>query len=150
MASNMEIPGLDGERVKAVIAEITERSKAAHEQLTAFSSELVQFNKDNLEALKASGKIFVEGAKPIANDVIANTKRQLDAATETMKSVQAADSMAERIKLQREAAKASFEAYQADAKALSESVVKLVTDAAEPLKVRVQETFKREPVAAAA
>jgi hypothetical protein len=146
MANKIEIPGVDSDRVKAAVANVAERAKATREQLASRRAEFVQFSQDNLEALRASGKILADGVKPIADEVLAVTKRQLDAANETMKSVRAADSTAERIKLQREATKASFEAYQADTKAFGQSVVKLMTDAVEPLKVRVQAA--RDAVAA--
>ncbi|MET0179156.1 MAG: hypothetical protein ABW194_01575, partial [Novosphingobium sp.] len=86
MAKKFEMPAFDSERVKAAFANVSDRSKAAREQLATRRDELVQFNKDNLEALQASGKIVVAGAKPLATDVVENTKRQLRTAGETVKT----------------------------------------------------------------
>lgn len=148
MANKFEMPAFDSDRLKAAFAEAGERSKAAREQLVARRDELVQFNKDNLEAVKASGRIFAEGAKPLAEEVVANAKRQLATAGEVAKSFRAAKTAAERLQLQRDAAKTSLAAVQADTKAFGQSVAKLVNDAAVPLKGRLDATFNREPVAA--
>ncbi|MET0252225.1 MAG: phasin family protein [Novosphingobium sp.] len=137
----------DSEKLKSMFSDVGEKAKAARETVESRRDELAQFNKSNVEALKASGKILVDGAKPIATDVVANTRRQLGETAETVKSFKG-KKPAEMIKLQREASKVQMASVKAETKAFGEAVAKLVGEVVEPIKDRVAVVTKREPVAA--
>jgi hypothetical protein len=127
---------IDTNRVKEVFADVGGRAKAAREQVASRRAELSQFNKGNVEALKESGKILASGAKPLANEAVANTRKQLGEISGSVKSLKGVKP-AEAVKLQREAAKASFATARADTKAFGQSCAKLASEAAVPLKSRI-------------
>jgi hypothetical protein len=147
MANKFKVPSIDSARVKAMFADVNERAKTAREQVETRRDELVQFNKDNVDAIKASGKILAAGAKPLANEAVTNTRRQLGGLTETVKSFKG-KSAAELLKLNREAAKSTFASARADTKSFGESFAKLAGEAVQPIKGRVAVVTKREQVAA--
>jgi hypothetical protein len=127
---------IDGARVKAVFADVNERAKAAREQVASRRDELAQFNKGNVEAFKVAGKVFVEGAKPLANDAVANTRKQLDAVVANVKDLKG-KKPAELVKVQGEFAKAQFAVARDDTKAFGQSFAQLGREAVAPLKGRV-------------
>ena len=126
----------DSARVKSLFADVNVRAKAAREQVATRRDEISQFNKGNVEALKAAGKIVVDGAKPLANDAVANTRKQLDAVVANVKDLKG-KKPAELVKVQGEFAKTQFAVARDDAKAFGESCRKLAGEAVSPLKTRV-------------
>lgn len=151
MAKKFELPKIDNAKLKAVFADVSERAKTAREQAESRRAELAQFNKDNLEALKAAGKIVVDGVKPIANDAVTNTRKQLDAVVANVKDLKELKGKkpAEVVKAQAEVAKTQFNLALEDTKTFGQSVVKLAGEAVEPIKVRVAAVAKREEKLAA-
>ena len=125
--------------VKKLFADLGERAKGVRAKADARRGEIVEFNKGNLEALKAAGKIVVDGAKPLGKDAVANTRKQLDAVVANVKELKDVKGKkpAEVVKAQGEFAKAQLVAARDDTKAFGEAVVKLGKDAVEPLKGRV-------------
>ena len=136
MAKNTKTAAAKPATPKALFANLTERAKTAREQAAARRAEVVQFNQDNLEALKASGRIASTGGKALVEQVVANAKRQFATVSESRKVLADVKSPKELVKLQREQAKSYFEASRADSKALGQSVVKLAGEIVEPLKSR--------------
>jgi hypothetical protein len=132
----------DSAKVKVLFADVQEKAKVAREKADGRRAELVQFNKDNVEALKAAGKVMVEGAKPLANDAVANTRKQIDAVVANVKDLKG-KKPAELVKVQGEFAKAQFAVARDDAKAFGESCVRLGRDAVAPIKVRVAAVRER-------
>ena len=130
---------IDGARVKALFADVNERAKAAREQVATRRDELAQFNKGNVDAFKAAGKIVVNGAKPLASDAVANTRKQLDAVVANVKELKDVKGKkpVEVVKAQGEFAKAQFAVARDDTKAFGEGFAKLGREAVAPLKGRV-------------
>jgi hypothetical protein len=135
MAKKFEMPSFDSARVKAAFADVKERAEAARGQVASRRADFAEFNKGNVEALKAAGKIVVDGAKPLANEAVANTKKQLDAVVANVKGVKG-KKPAELVKGQGEFAKAQFAVVRDETKQFGQSVAKLAGDAVEPLKSR--------------
>jgi hypothetical protein len=133
MASKFKI---DSARVKEVFADVNERAKTAREQVATRRVEFTEFNKGNVEALKASGKILVTGAKPLASEAVANTRKQLGTIGDSVKSLKGKKA-AEALKLQREVAKSSFVSMRDETKLFGQAVAKLAGEAALPLKSRI-------------
>ena len=126
----------DKARVKAAFADVQEKAKVARQKAEGRRAELVQFNKDNVEALKAAGKIVVEGAKPLANDTVANTRKRFDAVVANVKELQGKTPV-ELVKVQSEFAKTYTAMVRDDTKAFGQGFVKLAGEAVAPLKSRV-------------
>lgn len=122
---------------KSAFAQLTARLEAAQDTLSDRRAGIVKFSNDNLEAFKASGQIVVKGARPLATEAVATTRRQLEAVVDSVKSLKGVKSPVEAVKLQREAAKVALAAVRADTQAFGKSLTKLVGDAAAPLKDRV-------------
>lgn len=135
MADKFEI--FDNARVKALFADVNTRAKAAREQVASRSADLIQFNKGNLEALRAAGKIVVDGSKPLAIDAVANTRKRLDAVVANVKDLKG-KTPAELVKAQTEFAKAQLAVARDESKAFSLAFVKLAGEAVEPLKSRFE------------
>ena len=126
----------DSAKVKGLFADVQGKAKVAREKADGRRAELVQFNKDNVEALKVAGKIVVDGAKPLANGAVANTRKQLDAVVANVKDLKG-KKPAELVKVQGEFAKAQFAVARDDTKAFGQSCAQLGREAVAPLKGRV-------------
>ena len=139
MADKFKLPKFDSAKVKELFADVQEKAKAAREKADGRRAELVDFNKDNLEAVKAAGKIVAEGAKPLGKDAVANTRKQLDAVVANVKGLKdlKGKKAGEVVKAQGEFAKGQLVAARDDTKAFGQSVAKLAGAAVEPLKGRV-------------
>jgi hypothetical protein len=123
MVTKTKKPTVDGSRAKALFADVAERAKNAREQAVAGRTKLVAFNKDNVEALKASGRIAGTGAKALGQEVVANVKREFAAVSDGPKNFSGV--------------KSCLEAARDDTKAFGQHLGKVAGDVVQPLKSRV-------------
>lgn len=127
----------DSAKVKGLFADVQGKAKVAREKVDVRRAELAEFNKGNVEAFKVAGKVFVEGAKPLANDAVANTRKQIDAVVANAKELKG-KKPAELVKGQGEFAKAQLAVARDDTKAFGQSCVQLGRSAVAPLKGRFE------------
>jgi phasin family protein len=139
--AGFQIPGTD--KVQALIAETNERGQeiAAKSQKTA--EQIAELAKANVEAFVEAGKIAATGAKALGQDVVASGREGIEQASDAVKSLAEAKSPAEFFQIQSDLARASFDRLVAETSKLTERVVKLAGEAAEPLQTRASLNAER-------
>jgi phasin family protein len=146
------------ETVKAKIAEgvetMTTQSKAAFEQASTKAREALDkgvkgleeynsMNRDNVEAIMASGRIAAKGFETISKHIAEVSKKNWEANVSAFKSLSGLKSPTEVFKFQSEFAKSQFDVAVADFSKLTETVVKLAGEVAEPIQNRVALTVDK-------
>lgn len=133
MATKTKKPAIDSSRAKALFANVGERARNVREQASAGRSALVAFSKDNVEALKASGRIAGTGVRALGQEVVANVKREYSAAADGPKNLSGV--------------KSCLELARVDTKAVGQHFGKLAAEVLQPLKSRIA-TVTAKPKAA--
>jgi phasin family protein len=139
--AGFQLPGAD--RYQDLIAEAGERGQkfAAKSQKTA--EEFTDLAKANVEALVEAGRIAATGAKSIGQDVLASGRQGIEQASDAVKTLAEAKSPTEFFQIQSELARASFDRFVAESSKLTERVVKLAGEAAQPLQNRASLNAER-------
>jgi len=100
------------------------------------TEDLVAFGKDNLEAITASGKIWVAGVQDLTKQFAATAKASMDESVATMKALAAVRSFDEAVKLQAVYGQAVTKALT-ESNRLTDASFKLTEQALAPLTARV-------------
>ncbi|WP_158581974.1 phasin family protein [Sphingomonas edaphi] len=139
--AGFQIPGAD--KYQDIFADVGERGQklAAKSQKTA--EEVTELAKANVEALVEAGRIAAAGAKSIGQDVLASGRDGIEQASDAVKTLAEAKSPAEFFQIQSELARASFDRFVAESSKLTERVVKLAGEAAQPLQNRASLNAER-------
>ncbi|QDP19817.1 phasin family protein [Sphingomonas xanthus] len=139
--TSFQLPGT--EKVQALFADAGERSQAYVAKSQKAAEEMTDLAKANVEAFVEAGKIAATGAKAIGQDVIASGREGVEQASDAMKTLAEAKSPAEFFQIQSELARASFDRFVAESSKLTERVVKLAGETAEPLQTRASLNAER-------
>jgi phasin family protein len=139
--AGFQLPGTD--KAQALFAEAGERSQQIAAKSQKAAEELSELAKANVEAFVEAGKIAVGGAKSIGQDVVASGRNGIEQASEAVKTLAEAKSPAEFFQIQSDLARASFDRFVAETSKLTERVVKLAGEAAEPLQTRASLNAER-------
>ncbi len=139
--AGFQLPGAD--RYQDLIADAGERGQkfAAKSQKTA--EEFTDLAKANVEALVEAGRIAATGAKSIGQDVLASGRQGIEQASDAVKTLAEAKSPTEFFQIQSDLARASFDRFVAESSKLTERVVKLAGEAAQPLQNRASLNAER-------
>ena len=124
------------EKAQAMFAEFTNRFKAGFEKSTKLGEEYVDFAKGNVEALIASSKVAAKAGETLGQEAAEYGKKHFEAATAAFKSFASVKSPTELFQLQSEFAKASFDSAVAEASRVSEVLMKVAGEVAQPLSSR--------------
>lgn len=139
--AGFQIPGSD--KYQQFVTEAGERSQQFTAKSQKAAEELTDLAKANVEAIVEAGKIAANGAKALGQDVIASGREGIEQASDAVKTLAEAKSPAEFFQIQSELARASFDRMVAETSKLTERVVKLAGEAAEPLQTRASLNAER-------
>ena len=123
-------------KAQAAFGDFSNRFKTAFEKSSKTGEELVDFAKGNVEALIASSKIAAKASESLGQDAAEYGKKHFEAATAAFKSFASVKSPTELFQLQSEFAKASFDSIVSEASRVSETLMKVAGDVAQPLSTR--------------
>ncbi|KZD04276.1 phasin family protein [Oceanibaculum pacificum] len=98
---------------------------------------LTSYNKQNLDAITASGAIVTKGVEDISKTWFGFTQSSVEQATETMQALMGCKTLRDVVELQNGFAKTSFDQLIAESAKLSEMTIKVTNDAIEPIKARM-------------
>ncbi len=121
---------------QAAFTDYSSRFKSAFERSSKLSEELVDLAKGNVEALIASARVAAKASEQLGQEAAEYGKRHFDSATSVFKSFASVKSPTELFQLQSEFAKSSFDSAVAEASRVSESLMKVAGDIAQPLSNR--------------
>lgn len=124
-------------KAQALFGEWNERTKAAVEKSTKLVEEANEFAKGNVEALVESGRIAAKGFEGLGQDAAEYSRKSFESATAALKSFSSVKTPADFFKLQSDFFRTSFDSYVAEASKNTEALIKLASDAAQPLSNRV-------------
>jgi phasin family protein len=117
-------------------AQAGERGQEAVKRSQKAVEELADLGRANVEALVDAGKIAVEGARAIGQNVVETGRERVEQAADAVRALAEAKSPTEFIQLQSDFARAQFDRFVAESSRLTESMVKLAGEAFQPLSTR--------------
>ena len=124
------------DRVQAAFGDVNARAKEAFERNTKVAEELTEFTKGNVEAFVASTKVAAKGAESLGQEVAEFGRKSFEDASAALKSFAEVKSPADLFRLQSEFARAQFDALVSESSKLSETMIKIAGDVAEPITSR--------------
>ena len=123
--------------VKEAAADAQTRAKAAYDKLQAYTGEMTEFSKGNVEAIVESGRILGAGMQDMARGEFEAAKGAFETVTADLKAMAAVKSPTELFKLQGEIARRNFDAAVARYSKNAEVSMKLANDAFAPISNRM-------------
>ena len=124
------------EQIKTVVTEANDRAKTAMEKNAKIIEELAELSRGNVEALVASSKLAAKGVETLSQDAANYSRARFEDATAAFKSFTDVKSATDFFKLQGDFARSAFDSAVAESARVSENVLKLAGDVAEPLTSR--------------
>ncbi|MCA0910589.1 phasin family protein [Qipengyuania gaetbuli] len=123
-------------KAKELAADVQTRAKAAYDKGTEMTQDVVEFQKGNLEALVASGKILASGMQDMGRTYVEEAKSAAETVQADVKKFAAVKSPTELFQLQGEIARRNFDAMVSTTSKNTEAMVKLANEAFAPLSSR--------------
>ena len=124
------------ERFQAAFGEINERAKAASEKGAKLVEDMTDLTRGNVEAIVASSKVAQKGLETLGQTAADFGRKSFEDAQTAFKSFGEIRSATDFFKLQGDYARGAFDAAIAESARVSEAMLKIANDAAEPLTSR--------------
>ena len=137
------------EQFRAAFGDVSERAKAAAEKSAKIVEELADLTRGNVEAMVASSKIAAKGVETMSQDAAEYSRKSFEEASAVLKSFAEVKSATDFFKLQGDFARSAFDAAVAESARVSETVLKLAGEVAEPLNSRYNVAAERVKTLAA-
>ena len=137
------------DQFKGVFGDVNERAKSAMERSAKIAEELADLTRGNVEALVASSKVAAKGVEALSQDAAEYGRKAFEEASATLKNFAEVKSATDFFKLQGDYARAAFDNAVAESARLSETVLKLAGDVAEPITSRYTVAAERVKTLAA-
>jgi len=137
------------EQFTAVIGDVNARAKTALEKSAKIVEELADLTRGNVEAIVASSKVAAKGVETLGQDAAEYSRKSFEDASAAFKRFAEVKSATDFFRLQGDYARGAFDAAVAESARLSETVMKLAGDVAEPLNSRYAVAAERVKTLAA-
>ncbi|MEA3044493.1 MAG: hypothetical protein QOH47_2331 [Sphingomonadales bacterium] len=137
------------EQFTAVIGDVNARAKTAFDKSTKIVEQLADLTRGNVEAIVASSKVAAKGVEILGQDAAEYSRKSFEDASAAFKSFAEVKSATDFFKLQGDFARSAFDAAVAESARLSETVMKLANDVAEPINSRYAVAAERVKTLAA-
>lgn len=137
------------DQFKGVFGDVNERAKVAAERSAKVAEEFAELTRGNVEAVVASSKIAAKGVEALSQEAAEYSRKAFEEASATLKSFAEVKSATDFFKLQGDYARAAFDSAVAESARLSETVLKLAGDVAEPITSRYTVAAERVKTLAA-
>lgn len=137
------------DQFKTVFGDVNERAKAAVERSAKIVEEFADLTRGNVEAIVASSKVAAKGVESMSQDAAEYSRKSFEEASAALKSFAEVKSATDFFKLQGDFARAAFDSAVAESARLSETMLKLAGDVAEPITNRYTVAAERVKTLAA-
>ncbi len=137
------------DRLQAVFGDVNERARTQIERNTRIAEEMTELSKGNVEAFVASTKVVAKGLETVGQEVAEYSRKSFEDASAALKSFTEVKSATDFFRLQSEFARSQFDGLVAESSKLSETMIKLAGDVAEPLASRYSVAAERVKAVAA-
>lgn len=131
------------DRFQAVFGDVNERAKTAIERNTRLAEEVTELTKGNVEALVASTKIAAKGVETLGQEVAEMSRKSFEDASAALKGFADVKSPTDLFRLQSDFARNQFDMIVAESSKLSETMIKLAGQVAEPITGRYSVAAER-------
>lgn len=137
------------EQFRTVFGDVNERTKTTMERSARIVEELADLTRGNVEALVASSKVAAKGIEALGQDAAEYGRKSFEEASTVLKGLAEVKSATDLFKLQGDYARAAFDAAIAESARVSETVLKIAGDVAEPITSRYTVAAERVKTIAA-
>jgi len=137
------------DRLQAVFGDVNERARTQIERNTRIAEELTELSKGNVEAMVASTKIVAKGLETVGQEVAEYSRKSFEDASAALKSFAEVKSATDFFRLQSDFVRGQFDCFVTESSKLSETMIKLAGDVAEPLASRYSVAAERVKAAVA-
>lgn len=148
-SKTIETGKIAAEQFTAVIGDVNARAKTAFEKSAKIVEEFADLTRGNVEAIVASSKVAAKGVETLGQDAAEYSRKSFEDASAAFKSFAEVKSATDFFKLQGDYARSAFDAAVAESARLSETVLKLAGDVAEPINSRYAVAAERVKTLAA-
>lgn len=124
------------DQVQAVFGDFNERAKGAMEKNAKIVQEVTDLTKGNVEAIVASSRVAAKGFEGLSREAAEYGRKSFEDASTALKTFSEVRSPADLFRLQSDYARSYFDALVSETSKLSEQVIKLAGDVAEPITSR--------------
>lgn len=131
------------DQVQAMFGDVNERAKTQLEKNARIAEEMSQLGQGNVEALVAASKVAAKGVETLGQEVAEFGRKSFEEASAALKSFAEVKSPTDLFRLQSEFAKSQFESMIAESSKMSEAMMKLAGDVAQPLTSRYSVAAER-------
>jgi phasin family protein len=131
------------DRFQAVFGDVNAQAKTAIERNSRIAEELTELTQGNVEAFVASTKVAAKGVETIGQEVAEFGRKSFEGASNALKSFAEVKSPTDFFRLQAEFVRNQFDSAVAESSKLSETVLKLAGEAAQPLTSRASVAAER-------
>ena len=125
------------DRIQAAFGDVNERSREAMQRSARVVEEMTDLARGNVEALVASSKVAARGVEQLSQEAAEFSRRSFEQASATLKSFTEVRSPTDFFKLQSDYARSAFDNMVSESSKMSEAVIKLAGEVAEPITSRV-------------
>ena len=125
-----------GEKATAMFKDVNVRAKDLMAKGGEMSKDVMEFNKANMEAIVASGKIAAKGAQTAAQTAVDLTKKNWEANTTHVKAMTGVRAPADFFQMQTEFARKQFDSAVAEMSKNTEVALKLAGEVVAPIQNR--------------
>lgn len=137
------------DQFKTVFGDVNQRAKAAVERSAKIAEELADLTRGNVEAFVASSKVAAKGVEALGQDAAEYSRKSFEEASAALKGFAEVKSATDLFKLQGDFARAAFDQAVAESARMSETVLKLAGEVAEPITSRYTVAAERVKTLAA-
>ena len=136
------------DRFQAALGDVNERTRTAMQKSSKVAEELTDLTKGNVEAIVASSKIAAKGVETLGQEVADYSRRSFEQTSAALKSMAEVRSATDFFKLQGDYARTAFDSLVAESSKMSEAMIKLAGEVAEPITSRYAVAAERVKSAA--
>jgi len=123
-------------RAQAFFGDVNTRAKEAADRTAKIVEELTDLTRGNVEALVASSKVAAKGAETLGQEAAEYARKSFEDASAAFRTLSEVKTPADFFRLQSDYARAAFDSFVAESSRVSETVVKLAGEVAEPITSR--------------
>ncbi len=137
------------DQFQAVMGDVNERAKGAMERSQRFIEEMNDFARGNVEAMVSSTKVAARGVEALGQEVAEYSRKSFEEASAALRSFAEVKSPTDLFRLQGEYARTAFDSMVAESSRMSETVLKIAGEVAEPITSRYSVAAERAKTLAA-
>ncbi len=138
-----ETTRMAADQFQTVIGDVNERAKASMERSQRMIEEMNDFARGNVEAMVASTKVAARGVETLGQEVAEYSRKSFEEASAALRGFAEVKSPTDFFRMQGDYARTAFDSMVAESARMSETVLKLAGEAAEPITSRYSVAAER-------